>query len=49
MTTIVAFANAQKSRALHAEGILKAEKTGYHKRQKFGTTIPAAHKVFDDD
>ena len=34
-TTVVICANAQTSRELHAEGILKVEKTGYHNPPKF--------------
>ena len=43
------YASAQKSQELHAEGILKVEKTGYRKLQIFGDTIAAAHKVLIEE
>ena len=39
-----------KSRELHSEGILKVEKTGYHKLQNWGRgTITADHKVLNEE
>ena len=42
-------ANTQKSQELAAEGILKVEKTRYHKQQKLEDTIAAHHKVLNEE
>ena len=48
-TPMVTCANAQRSRELHADGILKVEKTGYHNQQHFGSTITANRKVHNEE
>ena len=46
---LVTCANAQRSRELHADGILKVEKTGYQKQQQFRGTITANRKVHNEE
>ena len=44
----VIFGNAQSSRELHAEGILKVEKTGYHKQQLLGIQLQRITKFSNE-
>ena len=48
-TPVVIYANARKSQELHAEGILKDEKSGYRKQQNFGDTTAADYKVLNEE
>ena len=43
------YANARKSQELHAEGILRDEKSGYRKLQNFGDTTAADYKVLNEE
>ena len=46
---IVIHASAQRSRELHAEGILNVEKAGYHKEQSLGHSYSRSQKVFKEE
>ena len=48
-TPVVIYANARKSQELHAEGILKDEKSGHRKLQNFGDTTAADYKVLNEE